>query len=443
MTGHPAPRLARWLAPYLARSGLHYGWVAAGLTFLTMFVMSAALGLPGVLMAPLGAAFGWTTAAISSALAVRFGLYGVLGPFAALSLERLGPRRVMMAGATLVGLSMAAVTVIQTLPQLVLCWGIVLGLGSGLTALVLGAVVARRWFEARRGLVVGLLTASAASGQLACLPLAAWLVEHAGWRSAVMPVVALCAVVVTLVAVLMVDDPADLDMLPYGSTGTASASGMSAPAGRAMAWSTPFVALRRASRDRVFWVLAGTFFVCGLSTNGLIQTHFIALCGDRGLVPLQAAAVLAMMGLFDVVGTVLSGWLSDRIDNRLLLALYYGLRGLALLWLPQATFTLQGLSLFAVFYGLDWVATVPPTVRIAQRHFPPEDAAMVFGWIFASHQAGAAVAAAFGGIGRTLWLTYDPSVYLAGITCLLAAAALAWLRPGRAMPAPAQALRGV
>jgi sugar phosphate permease len=411
-----APQLSAWLQ----RRGIHYGWIVAAVTFLTMLMMSAALGLPGAMMQPLGKEFGWSTEQVSSALALRFALFGLMGPFAAVLMERYGLRAVMCTGLALVGFGMAMVTMASQLWQLFIVWSLMLGIGTGMTALVLGAVVANRWFVARRGLVVGALAASSATGQLAFLPIAAWMIEHWGWRSAVVPVF-VGAIVIGLLALAFVRNrPADLGLLPFGQTAKEAAALSSGPAS-AMNWRTPFVVLREAASNRTFWILAGTFFICGLSTNGLVQTHFISLCGDYGMSAVPAASVLAMMGAFDFVGTILSGWLSDRYDNRKLLFWYYGLRGLSLFWLPHSDFTIYGLSLFAMFYGLDWIATVPPTVKLAGAAFGPQKAGLVFGWVFAAHQLGAATAAYGAGFARTLLLTYTPALYVAGAACLLAA----------------------
>ncbi|QBK06178.1 MFS transporter [Hylemonella gracilis] len=412
------------VAAALRSRGIHYGWLVAGVTFLTMLTMSAALGLPGAMLLPLAHEFGWTTQQVSSALAIRFALYGLLGPFAAVLMERWGLRTVMCLGLALVGGAMALVTFTSQLWQLFLLWSLMLGLGTGLTALVLGAVVATRWFAARRGLVVGLLTASAATGQLAFLPLAAWMIEHWGWRSAVWPVVAASVLFGVIAFLLVRDRPSDLGLRPYGETPEESAKNQAAKAAApamTMNFATPFKVLAEASRSGTFWVLAATFFICGLSTNGLIQTHFISLCSDFGLGPVPAASVLAMMGAFDFVGTVASGWLSDRYDSRKLLFWYYGLRGLSLLWLPHSGFTLVGLGLFAMFYGLDWIATVPPTVKLTGAAFGPQKAGMVFGWVFAAHQLGAATAAWGGGLSRTVMASYTPALYVAGGACLVAA----------------------
>jgi sugar phosphate permease len=298
-----------------------------------------------------------------------------------------------------------------------------------MTALVLGAVVANRWFETRRGLVIGMLTASAATGQLIFLPAAAWLIEHHGWRMAVIPVFCSCALTAVLACLFIRDRPQELGIAAYGADPTANPPTLPS---RHMTILEPLRMLADASTNRTFWVLAGTFFICGLSTSGLIQTHFISLCGDYGLSAVPAASVLAMMGAFDFVGTILSGYLSDRYDNRKLLFWYYGLRGLSLFWLPHSTFTLYGLSLFAMFYGLDWIATVPPTVKLAGTAFGRERAGMVFGWIFAAHQLGSATAAYGAGLTRTLLLTYTPALYAAGGACLFAALVIFVIRPVRA-----------
>jgi sugar phosphate permease len=412
------------VAAALRSRGIHYGWLVAGVTFLTMLTMSAALGLPGAMLLPLAHEFGWTTQQVSSALAIRFALYGLLGPFAAVLMERWGLRTVMCLGLALVGAAMALVTFTSQLWHLFLLWSLLLGLGTGLTALVLGAVVATRWFAARRGLVVGLLTASAATGQLAFLPLAAWMIEHWGWRSAVWPVVAASVLFGVIAFLLVRDRPSDVGLRPYGETpeeGAKNDAAKAATPAMTMNFATPFKVLAEASRSGTFWVLAATFFICGLSTNGLIQTHFISLCSDYGLGPVPAASVLAMMGAFDFIGTVASGWLSDRYDSRKLLFWYYGLRGLSLIWLPHSGFTLVGLGLFAMFYGLDWIATVPPTVKLTGAAFGPQKAGMVFGWVFAAHQLGAATAAWGGGLSRTVMASYTPALYVAGGACLVAA----------------------
>jgi MFS family permease len=425
---------ARPLSRWLGLRGVHYAWVVMSIVFLTMLVSSAALGLPGAFLKPLSREFGWTTAQISSALALRFMLYGLIGPFAAILMERCGLRRIVCMALVLVAGGVLLVTRMTALWQLIVLWGLVLGIGSGLTALVLGATVANRWFDRRRGLVLGLLTASSATGQLIFLPLASSLIAHYGWRVAVAPVVIACLAVAVLAFLFLQDRPRSLGLLAFGAE--------AAPLEAAVSWRPnyfePVKVLGSVSRTGTFWVLFGTFFVCGLSTSGLIQTHFISLCGDYGLAAIPAASVLAMIGAFDFVGTIGSGWLSDRFDNRKLLFWYYGLRGLSLLWLPHSDFSFYGLSLFAMFYGLDWVATVPPTVKLASAAFGKERGAMIFGWIFAGHQLGSATAAYGAGLSRTLMLTYTPALYAAGAACIIAASAIFLIRrPSMVVLAPA------
>jgi len=428
---------AQSVSSRLDRRGIHYAWLIAAITFLVMLTTSAALGLPGAFLKPLSREMGWDTDRISSILAVRFALFGLMAPFSAILMDRFGVRNVVCAALALIAGGMALATTATQLWQLFIAWGLMLGVGSGLTALVLAAMVANRWFSARRGLVIGILTASSATGQLAFLPVAAWLIEHMGWRVAVLPVLCACALLAVLVLAFMRNRPADVGLAAFGEVPAAVPVAPPAPAAP-LTLRGPFVILRDALHNQTFWVLAGTFFICGLSTNGLIQTHFIALCGDFGMGPVPAASALAMMGAFDFVGTILSGWLSDRYDSRKLLCWYYALRGLSLFWLPHSTFTLYGLSVFAMFYGLDWIATVPPTVRLAGSAFGRERAPMVFGWIFAAHQIGAATAAFGAGLSRTLLLTYTPALYVAGGACLVVALlALA----ARRTPAPAAAVQ--
>jgi MFS family permease len=408
------------LAAALARRNIHYGWVVVAVTFLTMLVTAAAMGAPGVLIVPLEREFGWDNSQISAALALRLLLFGLFGPFAAAFMNRFGLRRVMICAAMLIVVGLIASLAMTRVWQLILLWGVVVGVGTGLTAVVLAATVATRWFTKRRGLVVGLLTASSATGQLIFLPLIAELTERFGWRWALIFVCGLLAAAGLVALALMRDRPSDLNLPAYGETAVTPPP----PAGVGLMslLSSPLAVLSDAARVPLFWILFATFFICGSSTNGLIQTHFITLCGDYGLAAVGAASVLAMMGVFDFVGTIGSGWLSDRFDNRWLLFWYYGLRGISLLYLPFTSFTFYGLSLFAVFYGLDWIATVPPTVKLTADRFGRERAGMVFGWVFAGHQIGAATAAFGAGFSRTEFASYLPAFFVAGALCILAAA---------------------
>ncbi|MBR0680093.1 MFS transporter [Roseomonas eburnea] len=420
--------LAEPLAAALARRGIHYGWVMVAITFLVSLASAGALGVLGALLLPLQRETGWETSAISGALALRLLLFGLMAPFAAALLQRFGLRRMVAIALVTVVTGCLLSTTMTQVWQLWLYWGAITGIGTGMTAMVLSATVANRWFVRHRGLVLGLLTAANATGQLAFLPLGAWLAQEAGWRAAMAPGLLACGVAALLVLLLGRNHPSELGLPALGEDRVAPP-----PSPAANPVRTAFATLAEASRTRVFWILFVTFLVCGLSTNGLIQTHFIPLCADFGMAEVQAASVLALMGIFDFIGTVLSGWLSDRYDNRKLLFWYYGLRGLSLLWLPSSTFSLYGLAFFAVFYGLDWIATVPPTVKLAGQAFGREKAPIVFGWIFTAHQLGAALAALLGGLSRDALASYLPAFYLAGAACLVAAVlALGARRPAGA-----------
>lgn len=407
------------LASWLSANNVHYGWIVVGTTFLTLLATAGTAGFAGIMLEPLQREFGWQNADISFALAIRLALFGLMGPFAAALMNRFSVRNVVIAALLLISAGLLGSFAMNSVWQLVVFWGIVVGVGTGMTALVLAATVATRWFSHRRGLVVGLLTASSATGQLVFLPLLAGLTELIGWRAALLIVVAVVLLVLLAVIFLMRDYPAEVGLAPFG------AKRITVPPRRdhrlLPLLSAPLVALREASGTSTFWVLFLTFFVCGLSTNGLIQTHWISLCGDFGIAPVGAAGMLAMIGFFDFVGTVFAGWLSDRYDNRWLLFWFYGLRGLSLLYLPFSEFTIIGLSIFGVFYGLDWVATVPPTVKLTAERFGVERANVTFGWIFVGHQLGAASAAFGAGATRTILDTYLPALYVAGALCIVAA----------------------
>jgi MFS family permease len=411
--------ISGWLSTALARRNIHYGWAMVAVTFVTALVSAAAVGAPGVFIVPLQKEFGWSTAEISSAMSIRFVLFGLMAPFAAALMNRYGLRNVTLTALLIVVASLVVSLAMTQVWQLVLLWGVIVGIGTGMTALVLGATVAARWFSARRGLVVGILTASAATGQLIFLPMLASITENMGWRWALALMCVMLAIAALGILLVMRDRPADLGLHPYGDAGTAPI--VVPPPNNAPIMAAALGALRDAARTRVFWILFATFFICGASTNGLVQVHLIPMCLDFGIPQMQAAGLLAAMGVFDFVGTIASGWLSDRYDNRYLLFWYYGLRGLSLLALPFSDFSFYGLSLFAMFYGLDWIATVPPTVRLTASKFGPERAGLVFGWIFAGHQLGAATAAFGAGLSRTVLLSYLPAFFAAGALCIVAA----------------------
>lgn len=422
------------LAAAMQARGLHYGWAVVATTFLVMLATAGAMGSAGILIDPLQAEFGWTNAQISTALSLRLVLFGLIGPFAAAFMGYFGVRRVVSVALVMIATGVAASLVVREVWQLVAVWGVIVGLGTGMTALVLGAIVATRWFDAQRGFVVGLLTASMATGQLVFLPLLAWVSERIGWRPALVIVIVALTLALLLVRLFMRDGPEDVGLTRYG--GNVSSPAVVRQSLGAMLL-TPLQTLREVSGSTTFWALFASFFICGFSTNGLIQTHWIALCGDYGIRPTGAAGMLAIIGAFDLVGTLVSGWLSDRYDNRWLLFWYYGLRGLSLMYLPFSDFSILALSLFAVFYGLDWVATVPPTVKLTAQRFGAEKAGLVFGWIFAGHQLGAAAAAYAAGTSRTMLATYSPAIFAAGMLCIVAALMMANLRRHQPLAQPA------
>jgi MFS family permease len=411
--------ISNWLSAALARHNIHYGWVMVGVTFLTALISAGTVGAPGVFIVPLQQEFGWTTAEISSALSIRFVLFGLMAPFAAALLNRYGLRNVTLSALLIVASALVTSLGMTKVWQLMLLWGVVIGIGTGMTALVLGATVSARWFSARRGLVVGILTASVATGQLVFLPLLASMTERLGWRLALAFMCVMLGVAATAVLLLMRDRPSDLKLRPFGDEGTQPIVTPSPSTAPIMA--AALGTLRDVAKHRAFWILFATFFICGASTNGLIQVHLIPMCLDFGIPQVEAASLLAAMGVFDFFGTILSGWLSDRYDNRWLLFWYYGLRGLSLLFLPFSDFSFYGLSLFAMFYGLDWIATVPPTVRLTAQRFGAERANLVFGWIFAGHQMGAGAAALGAGLSRTMLASYLPAFFVAGALCVIAA----------------------
>ncbi len=398
---------------------LHYAWVVAGITFLTLIVTAAVRATPSILIVPLEQEFGWSPATVSFAISINILLYGLIGPFAAGLLNRYGARRVMLGSLALLAGGVALTTLIRSPGQLVLLWGVLVGIGTGMTAIVLGATVVHRWFRKHRGLMIGVLTASTATGQLLFLPVLAHFVESGGWRVAVGAVV--CAVLFALVVVFfwMRSKPEEMGLRPYGESVLESepehASGTD-PFRQAIG------ALLRGVKSTDFWLLSGSFFICGASTNGLIGTHLIPACMDHGIRQTDAAGLVAMMGIFDLIGTTLSGWLSDRFSNRWLLCIYYGLRGVSLLLLPQSLEPgSHWLLVFAVFYGLDWIATVPPTIALISKIFGTRDAGLMFGWVVAAHQVGAAVIAFLAGFIRSIDGSYNFAFQLSGSACIATA----------------------
>jgi MFS family permease len=401
---------------------IHPAWWVALATFLSVVCAAGVRSMPGVLIEPLHAEFGWSLGTISLAMSINLVLFGLTAPFAAALMERLGVRSVVT-GALLLVASGCGLSVFVTAPwQLVLCWGVIIGTGTGSMALALVATVVGRWFVSRRGLVSGVLTAASATGQLIFLPTIAALAERVGWRAAALAVAGAALLVIPFVLVLLRDRPADLGLLPYGGTEADVLAPPSRSGRRTGPARVAVGALTGAARTRPFWLLAGGFMICGATTNGLVQSHFVPAAADHGMPMTTAASLLALVGLFDLVGTVASGWLTDRFDPRMLLVAYYGLRGVSLALLGPlfgADLNASMLS-FVIFYGLDWVATVPPTMALCREIFGPSSA-VVFGWIYASHQIGAGIAALAAGLVRDHFGSYTPAWVGGAALCLIGA----------------------
>ena len=390
------------------------------ITFLTTVCSSAAISLAGILVLPLIQEFGWGRTDIAAVMGLMLLLFAGTAPFAGAIMLRYGLCRTVGTAVAMTLLGLWLTARMATLWQFSIGFGVLLGTAAGVLALALPASIANRWFTERRGLAMGILTAAFAAGQLTFMPANAWLATEYGWRMALLPVAIGCALCLALYVLFGRDWPADVGIAPYGEKQVQRPALGSA--GNAIALSVSV--LREAAATRVFWVLAGTFFICGVSTTGIINQHFIPFCADNGVAAVAAASYLAMMGVFNFAGTITSGWLSDRFDNRILLAWYYGLRGLSLIWLPFSSFDIYALSIWAIFFGLDFVATVPPTVKLSAQHFGATKAPIVVGWVFASHQLGGAMAAFAAGVTRATWASYMPAFLAIGLTCLLATLAM-------------------
>ena len=406
---------------------LHRAWPVAAAILVMLMAAAGFRATPGVLLDPLHAEFGWARSTIASAVSVNLLFYGLTAPFAAALMERFGVRRVVTVALLVVAAGSAGTLYMTASWELILCWGVLIGLGTGSLALAFVATITGRWFVKHRGLVTGVLTAGGAAGQLVFLPLLAFIAEGSGWRTAALVVAGAALAVVPLVLWFLRDHPSDLGLPAYGATEVVPPTPpVGGAARRALG------ALADASRTRAFWLLAAGFAICGATTNGLVGTHFIPAAHDHGLAETTAASLLALVGLFDIVGTIASGWLTDRVDSRILLGAYYALRGGSLLLLPAlfGDAVRPSMVVFILFYGLDWVATVPPTVALCREYFG-DRGAVVFGWVFASHQIGAALAATGAGLIRDRLGAYDLAWYVAGFLAIGAAGLSLLLLRGR------------
>lgn len=413
----------------MGRERIHPGWIAVTVTFFTLMASAGYRSAPSVLIVPLEDAFGWSRSQISAAVSINVLLFGLVAPFAAALMERFTVRKVVMSALALVSLS-ATSTIFMTQPwHLWLLWGVGVGLGAGSMALVFAATVANRWFIARKGIVVGALTAATASGQLIFLPLLSHFALSYGWKSVSLTVGGAAALIVPFIFFFLKEKPELLGIAPYGAP-----EGWSPPAPNEMsAGKIAIDTLSRSTKSKDFWILFSTFFVCGLSTNGLIGTHFIPAAHDHNMSETVAASLLALVGVFDVIGTIFSGWLTDRIDPRKLLFFYYGLRGLSLFLLPSILFATMHPStlVFVIFYGLDWVATVPPTIMLCRSVLGAQRATVVYGWVFVGHQVGASVAAIGAAVLRVKLGDYALAFYISAMMCLVAALAVLRIAQGK------------
>ena len=399
------------------RSRIHWAWVVAAVSFVAILGAAGFRSVPGVMMNPLHHEFGWSHGTVGLAMSVNMMVFGLTAPFAAALMDRFGVRPVLTAALLLIATGSALSVTMTASWQLVLLWGVLVGVGTGSISMGFVATIATRWFEQRRGLVTGVLTAASATGQLIFLPIVAEVTTRHGWRWASLIVAAAALGVVPLVVVFMRNYPQDKGITAYGATAAAAPVAVPASSFRAAG-----DGLRIGSRVPAFWLLAASFAICGMTTNGLIGTHFIPAANDHGMPTTVAAGLLATIGILDVAGTVFSGWLTDRVDPRLLLVVYYAGRGISLLLLPSllSPHAEPSTWVFVIFYGLDWVATVPPTIVLCRDYFGARSP-VVFGWVFASHQLGAAFAAAGAGWIRDLQGDYDLAFYLAAGLCGIAA----------------------
>ena len=408
---------------------VHPAWIAAAITWLTLVASAGYRSAPSVLIVPLEDAFGWSRDQISLAISINILLYGLTAPFAAALMERFTVRKVVMTALSAVSIG-AFLTIFMTAPwHLMLLWGVVVGVGTGSMALVFAATIASRWFMQRRGLVTGALTAAAATGQLVFLPALSSIAINHGWKSVSITIAVAAAAVIPLIWWGLNEHPSDVGHKPYGAPeGWVEPERLKGNAAR-----NAIDALKKGSKQKDFWLLFGTFFVCGLTTNGLIGTHFIPAAHDHGMGEVVAASLLALIGIFDVIGTLGSGYLTDRVDPRKLLVFYYGFRGISLLLLPSLLFATVHPStlVFVIFYGLDWVATVPPTIALCRTVLGPKYGTVIYGWVFTGHQIGASVAALGAAILRVKLGDYSLSFYIGGLMSLIAAIAVIFIARGK------------
>jgi sugar phosphate permease len=398
----------------------HYSWWILSLVFLTTLTSAGVRSSPSVLIHPLEGEFGWSRAAIAFVVSINLLLFGIASPISGWLLDRYGPRKVMLGSLGLLIIGVSGTIAMTQYWQFFLVWGVIVGLAAGCIGSVLTATVGNRWFAARRGLALGILSSAGSTGQLIFLPLFMAMIAYAGWRTGSTVLIIVAVILMPLIFLWMRDDPADIGVEPYGAGDPAAANSGGLASLRGARSANASITLREVFRTPTFWLLAGSFFICGGTANGLIGTHLIPHEIDIGVPQVTAASVVGIMGGLNFVGTVLSGWMTDKVQPKKWLAMVYALRGLSLLMLPFVQ-DYRGLFLFAVIYGLDWFATVPPTMAITADTFGKENIGKVYGWIFMSHQIGAAIMASTAGAMRTWMGDYQYAFLSGGIVAMLAA----------------------
>ena len=400
----------------LKEFGIHYGWVMAVMAFLTTISSSAAVSTPQVLIIPLTESFGWNISDVTSASALMFIILASLAPFGGALMLRIGLPNVIIISSILIISGLLICISVSEKWHLLLGIGVCLGSASGILGLSLAATVATRWFNKKRGLVVGILTSGFAAGQLTFIPFMAWITTQYDWRYCVLPPLFGSIACAILFFLFGKNWPSDLGLPPLGDSDIQKPPPLPKENPVTLSFRNLFLGLRHPA----FWILAITFFICGLTSNGLILQHFIPFCGDNNIGIVMASSYLAIMGIFNFLGTMGSGWLSDRYDNYILLGIYYMFRGISLIYLPYSNLDFLSLTIWAIFFGLDFIATVPPTVKLASKYFGTIQGPVLFGWIFSAHQFGAAFAAYGAGVARDSLLTYLPVFIWAGFASFMA-----------------------
>lgn len=398
---------------------IHYSWIIVTITFFTIIVVGIVSSSGGVFLTPFEDYFGWNRSTISLAFGLSMFIYGLSGPFVAATVERFGLKKMMLLSMIILIIGILLTFLMNQSWQIIIIWGIIIGLGSSLFLTTLNPYVVNHWFKEKQGLVTGILTASIAMGQLVLLPVLATIIDKYSWKWAMGLILLLNVVIFIIILLFMKNSPKDIGLLPYGQK-EQDLVVVETKKGNPIV--VAFRGLFEAVKVKEFWLLAGSFFICGLSTGGLVGTHFISYCISFGIPLVTAASLLSFMGIFNIAGTTFSGWLSDRFDNRWLLFWYYFLRGCSLLFLPLALMSGEffWLIVFIIFYGLDWIATVPPTINIARQTFGIQKTTVIYGWVFASHQAGSLVASYSGGLIYQYFNTYTWAFLMAGVFCVFA-----------------------